>query len=189
MVLAFLGLLVLSPLFFVLPLVIRIGSRGPVFFCRRVVGKDNVPFSALKFRTMVLDADALLAENPSLMEEFLVRFKLKKDPRITKVGYFLRKYSLDEIPQLINILQGRMSLVGPRIMTELELQRYGRLRGKVLSMSPGLTGLWQISGRQEVPFEKRVKLDIRYVENWSFSSDMIIMMKTLPVVLKGTGAY
>jgi len=188
-VLAFAGLLFLFPLFIVLPPVIRLRSRGPVFFHRRVVGKDNVPFFALKFRTMVQNAEELLVSDPKLMKEFLVRFKLKRDPRITKEGYFLRKYSLDEIPQLINVLQGRMSLVGPRMMTETELRRCGRLRGKVLSVRPGLTGLWQISGRQEISFEKRVKLDIQYVENWSLWSDIIIMLKTLPVVLKGTGAY
>jgi lipopolysaccharide/colanic/teichoic acid biosynthesis glycosyltransferase len=188
-VLAYLGLLVLSPMFIVLPLVIRIHSKGPVFFHRRVVGKDNVPFFALKFRTMVQDADLLLAKNPNLMREFLVRFKLKEDPRITPEGYFMRKYSLDEIPQLINVLQGRMSLVGPRIMTEQELQRRGKQRDRVLSVRPGLTGLWQISGRQDISFEERVKLDIHYVENWSLWGDMIIMLRTLPVVLKGTGAY
>lgn len=188
-VLAFAGLLALLPLFLVLPLVIRTQTRGPVFFHRLVVGKNNVPFFALKFRTMVQDADALLAKDPELLQEFLVRFKLKKDPRITKFGYFLRRYSLDEIPQLINIIQGRMSLVGPRIMTEQELHRYGDLKAKVLSVRPGLTGLWQISGRQEITFEERVKLDTIYVERWSLWEDIIIIKRTLPVILKGTGAY
>ena len=188
-VLAFLGILVLSPLFLVLPLVICMQSKGPVLFHRRVLGKDDVPFFALKFRTMVQDADRLLENDTNLMREFLVRFKLMKDPRITKAGYFLRKYSLDEIPQLINVLTGRMSLVGPRILTGHELERYGDFRKKVLSVRPGLTGLWQISGRQEIPFEGRVKLDIQYVDHWSLWLDMIIMIKTLPVVLKGTGAY
>ena len=138
---------------------------------------------------MVNDADKVLENDPELNSCFLECFKLRKDPRVTRVGYFLRKYSLDEIPQLINVLRGQMSLVGPRMMTNLELERYGQNRDLVLSVKPGLTGLWQISGRQNVSFQRRVELDVAYVNRWSFSKDLVIISKTIRVVMNGDGAY
>ena len=183
------GLASLAPLFVLLPVLIKLESDGPVIYKRGVIGKDDIPFSAYKFRTMVDDAETILENDPELAECFLECFKLKKDPRITKVGYFLRKYSLDEIPQLINVLRGQMSLIGPRMMTNLELERYGEHRDLVLSVKPGLSGLWQVSGRQDVSFERRVKLDVDYVVNWSLWKDITILYKTFRVVLNGEGAY
>jgi len=186
---ACMGLTVLSPLFFVLPLLIKIESKGPVFHKRKVVGKNNVPFFAYKFRTMVKDADKILKNDKTLNKNFLGNFKIKKDPRITQVGYYLRKYSLDEVPQLINILKGQMSLVGPRMMTDIELQEYGKWRNLILIMKPGLSGLWQVSGRQNVSFQRRIGFDIDYVTNWSLWKDIQIIFKTFIVVLKAEGAY
>jgi len=186
---ACMGLTVLSPLFFVLPLLIKIESKGPVFHKRKVVGKNNVPFFAYKFRTMVKDADKILENDKTLNKNFLGNFKIKKDPRITQVGYYLRKYSLDEVPQLINILKGQMSLVGPRMMTDIELQQYGKWRNLILIMKPGLSGLWQVSGRQNVSFQRRIGFDIDYVTNWSLWKDIQIIFKTFIVVLKAEGAY
>jgi len=186
---ACMGLTVLSPLFFVLPLLIKIESKGPVFHKRKVVGKNNVPFFAYKFRTMVKDADKILENDKTLNKNFLGNFKIKKDPRITQVGYYLRKYSLDEVPQLINILKGQMSLVGPRMMTDIELQEYGKWRNLILIMKPGLSGLWQVSGRQNVSFQRRIGFDIDYVTNWSLWKDIQIIFKTFIVVLKAEGAY
>jgi lipopolysaccharide/colanic/teichoic acid biosynthesis glycosyltransferase len=184
-----LGLLATSPLFLVLPIIIKIESKGPVFHKRKVVGKNGVSFFALKFRTMVKDADTILQNDPDLNKRFLESFKLKRDPRITKVGYILRKFSLDEIPQLINIIKGQMSLVGPRMMTDVELEHYGRHRDFVLSVKPGLTGLWQVSGRQDVSFNRRVELDIAYLKNSSLWKDFVIICKTFRVVFNGEGAY
>jgi len=186
---AVIGLVVFSPLFLILPLIIKIDSKGPVFYRRKVIGKNGKPFSAFKFRTMVLNAEQILQEDQDLNAKFLLRFKLKNDPRITRLGYFLRKYSLDEVPQLFNVLSGQMSLVGPRIMTEIELKEYGKRRNKVLAIKPGLSGLWQVSGRQEVPFERRRALDIFYVDNPSLTKDMIIIFKTIRVMLRAKGAY
>jgi lipopolysaccharide/colanic/teichoic acid biosynthesis glycosyltransferase len=138
---------------------------------------------------MVNDADKILRNDPELSQCFLECFKLKKDPRITRVGYILRKYSLDEVPQLINVLRGQMSIVGPRMMTKLELEQYGDHRDLVLSVKPGLTGLWQVSGRQNVSFQRRMELDIDYIENDSLWKDFSIILKTFRVVFNGDGAY
>lgn len=185
----FLGILATLPLFIIIPILIKIDSKGSVIYKRNVIGKDGVAFSAFKFRTMVKNADQILENDPELNECFLDCFKLKKDPRITKVGYFLRKYSLDEFPQLLNVLKGQMSLVGPRMMTSLELQRYGEKKDIVLSVRPGLTGLWQVSGRQNVSFQTRMEMDLDYVQNWSLGKDFIILFKTFRVVVNGDGAY
>ena len=177
------------PLFIILPIVIKIESKGPVFYKRGVIGKNGIPFFAYKFRTMVQDADEILENNPELNRCFLECFKIKRDPRITKMGYYLRKYSFDEIPQLINVLKGQMSIVGPRMMTTLELREYGEYRDLILSVKPGLTGLWQVSGRQNVTFKRRVELDILYVNSWSLYKDLAIIFKTFRVIFNGEGAY
>jgi lipopolysaccharide/colanic/teichoic acid biosynthesis glycosyltransferase len=186
---AVMGLLVFSPLFLILPFLIKIQSPGPVFFKRKVLGRKGKPFSALKFRTMVKNADEILQKDLDLNDRYLENFKLRKDPRITTIGYFLRKFSLDEIPQLFNVLKGQMSLVGPRMMTSEELALYKDKREQVLQVRPGMTGVWQISGRQDVPFSQRMKMDIDYVKNWHFWEDILILLKTVPVVIKGRGAY
>jgi lipopolysaccharide/colanic/teichoic acid biosynthesis glycosyltransferase len=184
-----LGLIILFPLFILLPLLIKRESKGPAVHKRRVLGKDAVSFDAYKFRTMVKNADKLLEEDPTLNEAFLENFKLKKDPRITRIGFFLRKYSLDEIPQLINVLKGQMSLVGPRMMTNLELDQYGKSKMAILSVKPGITGLWQVSGRQDVSFQQRVELDLKYLSHWSLWMDLKILFRTIFVVVKAVGAY
>jgi lipopolysaccharide/colanic/teichoic acid biosynthesis glycosyltransferase len=146
-------------------------------------------FDAFKLRTMVADADDLLLQSPKLFEEFQKDWKLTDDPRVTKIGARLRSWSVDEIPQLLNVLVGQMSLVGPRMITPPELTRYGKWGPKLLSVKPGLTGLWQVSGRQELSYEERVRLDMLYIESRSFAMDLLILLKTVKCVLRRQGAY
>ena len=138
---------------------------------------------------MVKNADEILQKDSDLNDRYLENFKLKQDPRITSIGYFLRKYSVDEIPQFLNVLIGQMSLVGPRMMTAEEVKHYEDKKEKVLQARPGMTGVWQVSGRQDVPFPRRMEMDVGYVENWHFWEDILILLKTVPVVIKGQGAY
>jgi lipopolysaccharide/colanic/teichoic acid biosynthesis glycosyltransferase len=182
------GIIVLSPLFFIIAVCILLDGRGPILHFREVVGLNGRRFFALKFRTMIPDADAYLAKHPELMRKFQQNMKLKHDPRITRVGRFLRKTSLDELPQLFNVLVGQMSLVGPRIIHPSELPRYGEYVLKRLSVKPGITGLWQISGRQHVSYDERVQLDMRYIDTCSFVIDFAILVKTLKVFIVHTGA-
>lgn len=183
-----LGALIASaPLFVVIGLAIRLTSRGPVFFRQTRVGKGGVAFSMLKFRSMVVDAEARLAELQSRNEAAGPLFKLHDDPRITRVGRFLRKHSLDELPQLINVVRGEMALVGPRPPLPREVDQYGEAMRRRLLVRPGATGLWQISGRTELSWEDAVKLDLRYVENWSMALDLMILWKTVNVVIGGHG--
>lgn len=189
---AFLGLIFLSPLF--LFLVIRVRKDGgPAFYSQTRIGKGGKPFKCWKFRSMHTNSEELLAElltnDPVARAEYEKTFKLKDDPRITKIGYMLRKYSLDELPQLWNILRSDMSLVGPRPVVEKEREYYGALWSDYLSMKPGLTGLWQVSGRNDICYAQRVQLDSDYVQNWSLKKDIIILFKTISVVLDGRGAY
>lgn len=186
-------LVVLSPLFLLIAVAIKQADAGPVTYSHTRVGRNGIPFPCLKFRTMVTDAESKFADwqtsNPELHQQFLQSFKLKDDPRITPVGKWLRRTSLDELPQLLNILRGQMSLVGPRpvIVQELE-QYYGPAASLYLRVRPGLTGLWQISGRNETGYQQRVLLDEWYVLNWSFRGDIVILIKTVVVVLSGKGA-
>lgn len=186
-------LVILSPLFLVIAAAIKLEDAGPITYSHRRVGKDGILFPCLKFRTMVTDAESRLSaweiSNPELHEEFLQSFKLKDDPRITPIGRWLRQTSLDELPQLWNVVRGQMSLVGPRpvIIQELE-QYYGSVAALYLRVRPGLTGLWQISGRNETGYDQRVRLDEWYVLNWSLWSDVVILIQTVCVVLSGTGA-
>lgn len=160
----------------------------PIIYRRRVVGKDGL-FDAYKFRSMRKDADAILAADSILKKEFELNFKLKNDPRITTVGRVLRKLSLDELPQLFNILRGQMSLVGPRMISPDELDKYGPNKDTLLSVKPGLTGYWQVNGRQRVSYEERMQMDLHYINNWSLGMDLKILFKTPYVVLKREGAY
>src|SRR6478736_5665715 len=166
---------------------VRLTSRGPAFYRHERVGRSGRPIGCLKLRTMVVDADArlaeLLASDPALAEEFALTFKLKQDPRVTKVGNLLRRTSLDELPQLVNVLRGEMSLVGPRPITEEEMRRYGQYMPIVLSARPGMTGLWQVSGRAELDFDDLVRLDFLYLERWSVGLDLAILLKTIPAVV------
>ncbi len=179
----------LSPLLALLALAVRIDSSGPVLFRQVRVGKDGREFVMFKFRTMHTDAEARLAELRHLNEGDGVLFKLRDDPRVTRVGRFLRKFSLDELPQLLNVLTGNMSLVGPRPPLPQEVAAYADDVHRRLAVRPGMTGLWQVSGRSDLPWEEAVRLDLRYVENWSLSLDLVILLRTLSAVTRGAGAY
>ncbi|GAA1641422.1 sugar transferase [Kribbella alba] len=186
---AFCLLTLVLPLLVGIALAVKLGSRGPVLFKQRRVGRGNSTFTMLKFRTMVVDAEDRLAALAEQSEGNTVLFKLRVDPRVTKVGTFLRRYSMDELPQLINVLRGEMSLVGPRPPLEQEVARYAADDTRRMLVKPGLTGLWQVSGRSDLSWDDSVLLDLRYVDNWSMTLDLLILWKTLRAVLKGSGAY
>lgn len=181
-------LLVLAPV--MVALAIAVGSDGgSIFYRQSRVGKAGQPFSMIKFRSMVMDADQRLSELAESNQGSGPLFKLHQDPRVTRVGRFLRKYSLDELPQLFNVVVGSMSLVGPRPPLPEEVANYSRDAQRKLLVKPGLTGLWQISGRSDLSWEESVRLDLRYVENWSLVLDILIIWKTIGAVVRGTGAY
>lgn len=185
-------IILLSPLMGMICLAIRLTDRGPVLFRQTRVGKDGKHFQCLKFRTMVTDSDAqlrsYLATSQEARREWAVNQKLKCDPRIIAIGHFLRTSSLDELPQLFNVLIGDMSLVGPRPIVPDETHRYGDRVHHYLAMRPGITGLWQVSGRSETTYEERVKMDTLYVQNWSFQRDLIILIMTIPAVIMRKGS-
>ncbi|MEU2394678.1 sugar transferase [Streptomyces sp. NPDC007369] len=183
------GLLLLSPLFLAIVLAIRLGSRGPAFYTQQRIGRDGVPFTMWKFRTMVVDADRLKAELAGANENDGLMFKIRRDPRVTRVGRLLRRTSLDELPQLLNVLTGQMSLVGPRPPLPEEVARYDEVELRRLTVRPGMTGLWQISGRSDLSWDETIQLDLQYVDNWSFTSDVDVMGRTLRAVVDGRGAY
>ena len=181
-------------MYLVLGLLIILSSPGSIFYVQERVGSNYKKFRCLKFRTMVENADEMLdelMEDPQMRSEFEDNFKLKQDPRITKIGHFLRITSLDEFPQFWNVLKGDMSVVGPRPLVVEELPRYGRSIDKVLTIKPGITGLWQVSGRNDIPYPKRVQMDVYYVNFNNFWMDLWIVIKTIKVVLfpKNNGAY
>lgn len=182
-------LFLLAPVLVFVAVLVRLSSRGPVLFRQTRVGVDGRDFRMYKFRSMYADAEKRLAELQGENEAGGVLFKLRKDPRVTPVGQWLRRFSLDEIPQLINVLKGEMSLVGPRPPLPREVAQYGDDVRRRLLVKPGLTGLWQISGRSDLSWEESVRLDLHYVENWSLALDVIIMWKTLFAVAKSSGAY
>ncbi|WP_221359682.1 sugar transferase [Streptomyces beigongshangae] len=182
-------LLLLAPLMALVALLVVVDSPGGAFYRQRRVGKDGHEFTIFKFRTMVVGADRARAELAGLNEGAGLLFKLRRDPRVTRVGAALRRYSIDELPQLFNVLTGSMSLVGPRPPLPEESAAYGPDIRRRLLVKPGLTGLWQISGRSDLPWEEAVRLDLRYVEDWSLALDTVILWKTLRAVLHGQGAY
>jgi exopolysaccharide biosynthesis polyprenyl glycosylphosphotransferase len=184
-----LGLLALAPLLLAVALAIKLGSRGPVVFRQERIGLRGRPFTLLKFRTMVAGADRLLEGLREQNEADGPLFKLRHDPRVTSVGRFLRRYSIDELPQLVNVLKGEMSLVGPRPPLAAEVALYEEWQLDRLEVRPGITGLWQVSGRSELPFEEYVRLDLFYVENWSIAYDLFILSKTIPLLVSARGAY
>lgn len=184
-----LGTLVLSPIFLGIAAAIKISSPGPVFFRQRRVGHRGRPFTILKFRTMQVGADQMIDELRERHGVQSLMFKLKDDPRVTGVGRFLRKLSLDEFPQLINVIKGDMSLVGPRPPLPEEVTKYADWQFDRLEVPPGITGLWQVSGRSELSFDDCVRLDLFYIENWSIAYDLYILAKTLPALLSSRGAY
>ncbi len=186
--LSLVGMIVLSPVFIAIAIYIKLDSGGPVLHFREIIGLHGRRFYALKFRTMIPDADAYLARHPELMRKYQQNMKLVRDPRVTRAGAFLRKTSLDELPQLFNVLVGQMSLVGPRMIHPSELPRYGEYAQKRLSVKPGITGLWQISGRQHISYDERVQLDMQYIDTCTIILDFIILLKTLKVFIVHTGA-
>lgn len=184
-----LGLIVfLSPVFIAVAVLVLVADGAPVIYRRRVVGPAG-EFDAFKFRTMRRDADRILERDQLMQHAFRENFKLKRDPRVTSLGAVLRKFSLDELPQIFNVLRGQMSLVGPRMITAPELEKYGEHKALLLSVKPGLTGYWQVHGRQEVSYAERVQMDINYIQNWSLRMDMELLMLTPLRVIRGRGAY
>jgi len=169
-------------------LAIRFDSPGPIFYKAQRIGRKGRAFSCYKFRTMVQNADKLKADLEHMNERDSVLFKIKKDPRITKVGKVLRKYSLDELPQFYNVLKGDMSLVGPRPPMAAEVEQYDLAHLRRLDVLPGITGLWQVEARQDPSFDSYISLDTAYVENWSLVMDLRILARTVGVVLSGTGS-
>jgi Undecaprenyl-phosphate galactose phosphotransferase WbaP len=186
-------LLVLSSPVFLLVALMNLGSGGPIFFAHRRIGIGGKPFYCLKFRTMVINGDQLLKDalesDPALAAEWHATQKLKNDPRVTRIGKFLRKTSLDELPQLINVLLRQMSLVGPRPIVESEVRFYGDDIAHYYATRPGVTGLWQVSGRSNTSYTRRVQLDVWYVNNWTVWLDIAVLLKTFPAVLARTGAH
>ncbi len=183
------GIVALFIPYLIVCFIIRRDSPGPAIYRRRVIGLGGREFDAFKLRTMRVDAEAYLKAHPELWREWKESGKLRKDPRITRVGRFLRRYSLDELPQLFNVLRGEMSLVGPRMITPEERRHFGPWQYNLLTVRPGMTGLWQVSGRSDLPYEERVRLDMYYIRNYSFWLDLRILLATVKAVLKGHGAY
>lgn len=187
--LTLLGVIVLSPLLIALALIVRLDSPGPVVYRRRVLGRGKAQFDAFKFRTMHINGDEILARHPVLKAQLERDHKLADDPRITRSGRWLRKLSLDELPQLFNVLRGEMSLIGPRMISPPELARYGEFGDELLTVKPGISGLWQVSGRSNLAADDRVRLDLQYVRTRTIGMDVALLLKTLPAVLKSRGAY
>jgi lipopolysaccharide/colanic/teichoic acid biosynthesis glycosyltransferase len=181
-------MVLLSPVLLLIALCVKLDDGGPVFYRRRVVGRKG-EFDAFKFRTMVPNAEAVLNADPELREQYERSFKLKNDPRVTRTGRWLRKYSLDELPQLLNVLMRQMSLVGPRMFTPDELKRCGNAGELILKVRPGITGYWQVNGRQTVSFTEHVAMDVYYVEHWNLWMDIGILLKTPRKAISGEGAY
>jgi len=186
---ALVSIVLLSPLFLTIALLVRRDSKGPAIYRRRVVGLYGQRFDAYKFRTMVPNAEVYLKAHPELKDEWEQNGKIKHDPRITRVGRFLRRYSLDELPQLFNVLKGEMSLVGPRMITPAETRHFGRWQHNLLTVKPGLTGLWQVNGRSDLSYKERVRLDMQYIRNYTIWTDLKLVFNTVQTVLKGRGAY
>lgn len=185
-------LTMLMPFLIVVACLVRASGKQIIFGHERI-GVEGKPFKCLKFRTMVVNAQEVLHEllenDPIARAEWEKDFKLKNDPRITAIGAFLRKTSLDELPQLFNVLKGEMSLVGPRPVIDEEIKRYGPGADYYFAVRPGMTGLWQVSGRNDVDYDERISMDVEYVRNWSFNSDILILLRTIGVVFGKKGAY
>ena len=188
-VFSLIGLILLSPIFLIISVIIKLDSKGPVFFVHSRIGEKGKPIGIYKFRTMVNNAEDLIKSfTPEQKEEFERSYKLEDDPRITKVGDFLRKTSLDELPQILNILKGELSIIGPRPIVQSELDKYEDNKDKFLSVRPGLTGYWAANGRSDTSYEERMQMELYYVDNMSFKLDVKIFFKTIFAVLKKEGA-
>lgn len=184
-----LGLIILAPVMLVLAIIVKLDSPGPVIHRRRVMGKGGTQFDAFKFRTMHINGDEILNRHPELKAQLERDHKLTNDPRITRCGVWMRKLSFDELPQLFNVLLGQMSLVGPRMISPKELARYGEYAEELLTVKPGITGLWQISGRSTLKPEDRVRLDMQFVRTRTARGDFVLLLRTVPAVLQSRGAY
>lgn len=188
-------LTVFSPVYLILMILVALNSKGPIFYVQQRIGKNYRPFNCIKFRTMIDNADealeTIMQESDRVRQEFQDSFKLKQDPRITKIGKFLRLTSLDEFPQFWNVLKGEMSVVGPRPLVPEELSKYGHKIDTVLKIKPGITGLWQVSGRNDIPYPKRVKIDVYYATSHNWLLDLWIVYKTIGVIVfpRNNGAY
>lgn len=193
LVLAMLAVVFLSPLLILIYALLKISDPGPALFTQLRVGKDGKTFTVYKFRTMRVDAQArldhLLASDPVAAAEWAKYQKLRNDPRVTMLGRFLRRSSLDELPQLLNIVRGEMSVIGPRPVTSAEVHRYGIDYPYYIAVRPGVLGLWQVSGRNRLTYPERIALDVRYVRTWTIWADLAILVRAIPVVLFGKGAY
>jgi len=190
---ALIGIVIASPVLVALVLMVALTSRGPVFYVQERLGRDGRPFPLVKLRTMRRHADRMLADylerHPELAEEWRATWKLRNDPRVTRVGRLMRRYSLDELTQLFNVLVGHMSIVGPRPVVADEIARFGDRARDILAFRPGLTGLWAISGRNDLSYDERVELEHRYVRTWSIKRDISIIVRTIPAVFRRHGAY
>lgn len=188
-ILASVALILLSPLFAIIAIAIKIDSKGPVFFAHKRIGKNGKIIKLYKFRSMVINAEELIKSfTPEQMREYKENYKLTNDPRITKVGKFLRKTSLDELPQLINIINGDLSIIGPRPVVADELEKYGVNKDKFLSVTPGLTGYWAANGRSNTTYEQRKEMELYYIDNLSLKMDIKVFFKTILSVVKKEGA-
>lgn len=188
-ILASVALILLSPLFAIIAIAIKIDSKGPVFFAHKRIGKNGKIIKLYKFRSMVINAEELIKSfTPEQMREYKENYKLTNDPRITKVGKFLRKTSLDELPQLINIINGDLSIIGPRPVVADELEKYGVNKDKFLSVTPGLTGYWAANGRSNTTYEQRMEMELYYIDNLSLKMDIKVFFKTILSVVKKEGA-
>ena len=187
--LSIIGLIVLSPVFLAIGIIVKLDSKGTVFFKHKRIGKNGQEIYIYKFRTMISGAEKMIEKfDEKQMKEFKENYKLENDPRVTKVGNFLRKTSLDELPQILNILKGDLSIVGPRPITKEELERYGENKEKFLSITPGLTGYWQANGRSSTTYEERMEMELYYIDNCSWKMDIKIFFKTIISVIKKEGA-
>lgn len=177
------------PFFIIIAIAIKLDSKGPVFFIHHRVGKNGKALPILKFRTMVVGAENMIKDfTPEQKKEWETNFKLEHDPRITRIGHFLRKTSIDELPQLYNILLGQLSIVGPRPVTKEEIEKYGKNKNKILSVTPGLTGWWACNGRSNIDYKERMELELYYVEHASLLLDLKIILKTVKITLSHEGA-
>lgn len=189
LVISAIGLIILSPIFLILAIIVKLDSKGPVFFAHTRYGKNGKKFKMYKFRTMYENAQDMINDfTPEQMKEWKENFKLQDDPRITKVGKFLRKTSLDELPQIVNIIKGDLSIIGPRPVIEEELEKYGESKEKFLSVTPGLTGYWQANGRSSTTYEQRMEMELYYIDHISPKLDFKIFFKTIESVIKKEGA-
>ncbi|MGB5637431.1 MAG: sugar transferase [Waterburya sp.] len=186
---------IFSPVYLILMILVALNSQGPIFYVQQRIGKNHRPFKCIKFRTMIDNADqaleTIMKDSDQIRQEFQESFKLKQDPRITEFGRFLRLTSLDEFPQFWNVLKGEMSVVGPRPLVPEELPKYGPKINTVLKIKPGITGLWQVSGRNDIPYPKRVQIDVYYATSHNWLLDLWIVFKTVGVILfpRNNGAY